>query len=180
MNQNNSPINVDLYQCDTNNTIFNNTIINNDRIFNNLMHPCNISCCISNNLNKTIVLNTCQITVRSSTNICVGRFCYSGKCDTFSFLANMIHDDKIENKTTIMDTIHASSGYIPWSSIINSTRTKWTSWIDETSIRIRPIILIILFIISISLTFMTLIVVIKSMRHANIISNRKSYRYTLL
>jgi len=53
INQNNSTFNIDLYQCDTNNTILNSTINTNDRIFNNLIDSCSISCCTSNSSNKT-------------------------------------------------------------------------------------------------------------------------------
>jgi len=124
--------------------------------------------------------NICQVTVQSFKNICLGRLCYSGECDGFALLANMTHDYSIKNKTTIMNKISSSFGSISWSSLVNTTEMEWSSWIDKTSLTMRRIILIILLITSISLTFMTLIVVIKSIRHAKIVSNRKSYRYTLL
>ncbi|CAF4468718.1 unnamed protein product, partial [Rotaria sp. Silwood2] len=171
-NQNYSSINIDLYQCDTNNTKLISTTTTIEVIFNYLMNPCNTSC---------YSLNTCQITVRSSTNMCLGHLCYSGECDHFVLLAtNITHENKVKNNTTIMNTIRSPFYHIPWSSIVNATQTKWSSWVDKTGLTIRRTALIILFIANISLTFMALILVIKSIRQANIIANRKSYRYTLL
>ncbi len=46
---NNSVININLYQCNSNATILNTTI---DTLFNNSIDSCNISCCTSNNLNN--------------------------------------------------------------------------------------------------------------------------------
>lgn len=198
LNKTNSSINVDLYQCTTNATTFNSTTKTTiDIISNNLLNLCNISCCTSNDLNKTSIYieiifkisfhsiflassNICQVTVQSSTGICLGRLCYSDKCENFALLANITHDYNIKNKTTIMNQISSSFPYIRWSSLVNSTQTKWTSWIDKTGLTIHDTIIIILFITNISLTFVALIVVIKSIRHANIIANEKSYRYTLL
>jgi len=57
---------------------------------------------------------------------------------------------------------------------------SWPSWIDKIRLTIRDTILIILFIVNISLTLLTIIVVIKSIRHANVIADDRSYRYTLL
>jgi hypothetical protein len=170
-NQNNSSVNIELYQCNTNGTILSNTT---NSIFNNRMDSCNTSCCTSNSS------NTCQVTVQSSSGICLSRLCYIGECYNFSLLANSTRDYKYNNKTTIMNKTHLSDYYIPWTSIVNSTQTKWTSWMDRNRSKIRHTILIILSIASISLTFMTLIVVIKSIRHANMLADRKSYRYTLL
>ncbi|CAF3331251.1 unnamed protein product [Rotaria sp. Silwood1] len=144
------------------------------------MYSCNTSCCASNIMNKTNSSNTCQVTVRSSTDICLGRLCYSGECDHFVLLTNLTDENKIKNNTTIMNTTRSSFSYTSWSSLVNTTRTKWSSWIDKTGLTMRHTILIILLIANISLTFMALIVVIKSIRHANMIANRKSYRYTLL
>lgn len=196
-NKYNSSINIDFYQCDANITIFNSTTITNDTIFNNLIDSCNVSCCTSNDFNKTSIYikiisknlfyfislvssNPCQITVQSSTGICLGRLCYSGTCDNFKLLANKTHDSKIKNKTTIMNQIHSSLSHIPWSSVVNSTQTEWSLLINKTGITIRDIILILLFIINISLTLIALVIVIKSIRHANIIADDRSYRYTLL
>jgi hypothetical protein len=120
------------------------------------------------------------VTVQSSTNVCLGRLCYSGKCDEFSSLANVIRDEKIQNNTTIVNKLSSSLTYMPWSSLVNSTQTKWNSWIDKTGLTIHNSILIILLIASISLTLMAVILVIKSIRHANTIAGNKSYRYTLL
>ncbi|CAF2320623.1 unnamed protein product [Rotaria sp. Silwood2] len=113
--------------------------------------------------------------------MCLGHLCYSGECDHFVLLAtNITHENKVKNNTTIMNTIRSPFYHIPWSSIVNATQTKWSSWVDKTGLTIRRTALIILFIANISLTFMALILVIKSIRQANIIANRKSYRYTLL
>jgi hypothetical protein len=171
-NQNNSSINVDLYECNTNSTVLNRTA---NAMFNNLIDSCNTSCCISNSS------STCQVTVQSSSGICLGRLCYFGKCHDYVLLANMTSDyENNNNKTTITNKIHSSPYSIPWSSFVDSTQTKWSSWIDKTGLTIRRTILIILSIASLSLTFMTLIIVIKSIRQANMLADRKSYRYTLL
>ncbi|CAF0930603.1 unnamed protein product [Rotaria sordida] len=174
-NQNYSSINIDLYQCDTNNRKLISTTTTIGTIFNNLENSCTSSCCILNNSS-----NTCQVTVRSSTNICLGHLCYSGECDHFVLLTNLTDENEVKDSTTIMNTFRSPLSYIPWSSLFNKTQTKWSSWIDESGLSIRHTILIILFIANISLTFMTLIVIIKSIRHASAIANRKSYRYTLL
>jgi hypothetical protein len=122
----------------------------------------------------------CQVTVQSSKGICLGRLCYSDECNKFTLLANATHDHQIKNKTTIINPIHSSFSSISWSSLVNSTQTKWTAWLDTTGLTIHDIILIILLILNISLTFVSLIFVIKSIRHANIIADKKCYRYTLL
>lgn len=118
--------------------------------------------------------------MESSTGICLGRLCYSGTCSNFTLLANKTHNFNIKNKTTLINELHSSFSYIPWTSLVNSTKTKWSSWINNPTLTIRQIILVVLFIINISLTFIALVIVFKSIRHANIISNDRSYRYTLL
>ncbi|UJR25067.1 hypothetical protein I4U23_006427 [Adineta vaga] len=173
-NQKNASINIDLHQCNTKNTNFNSTIITDDQLLNNLIDSCSINCCQSN------TSNICQVTVRSSTNICLGRLCYSDKCENFSLLSNMTRTFKSKNKTSVINTLRSSFGTIPWSSIANSTQTKLTSLINQTSGTIGQIILILMLAIGISLTFATLILILKSIRHATMISSRESYRYTLL
>jgi hypothetical protein len=184
INNYNSSINIDLYQCHTNTTTFNSTTITIDKMFNNQMKSCNVSCCTLDNLNKTSICiemifkisfnfvslvssNICQVTVQSSSGICLGRLCYSGECDNFILLANNSYD--YNNMTTIMNEIRSSFSDI-----------SWPSWIDKIRLTIRDTILIILFIVNISLTLLTIIVVIKSIRHANVIADDRSYRYTLL
>ncbi len=176
-NNNNSSINIDFYQCDTNTT----TTLNGTTITIDEMILCNVSCCTSNSIYIKIISkisfhfvclassNICQVTVQSSTGICLGRLCYSGECDNFTLLANTTYDQKIKNKTTIMNLIHSS-----FSNIL------WSSWTDKTGLTIRHTILILLFITNISLTCLALIKVIKSIRHANMIAGDKTYRYTLL
>ncbi len=176
---NNSSINVHLYQCNTNSTILNATTIPPiDTIFNNLPYSCNINCCTSNSTSRDIEMmfknsfnfiylasiNLCQVTVHTSTGDCLGRICYSGACDQFSSLAN-----KTKNTTTLMNQLQSSFASIPWFL-----------WIDKTGLTVRHTIIIILLIVNISLTLMTLIVVMKSIRQANIIAEDKAYRYTLL
>jgi len=197
INNYNSSIIVDLYQCHTNTTTLNSTTITIDKIFNNKMNSCNFSCCTLNSLNETSIYiemifqisfhfvslassNICQVTVQSSNSICLGRLCYSGECNNFALLANHTHHYKNKNETTIMHEIRSSFSDISWPSLVNSTQTNWTLWIDKTGLTIRYTILIILSIVSISLTLMTLIIVIKSIRHAYVVGDERSYRYTLL
>jgi len=86
-----------------------------------------------------------------------------GEGDRFTSSANITDDSKM---TTIINELHSSITSIPWSS--------WTG------LTVRDTMIIILLIVNISLTLMTLIVVFKSIRQANIIAEEKSYRYTLL
>jgi hypothetical protein len=89
-----------------------------------------------------------------------------GEGDRFTSSANITDDSKM---TTIINELHSSITSIPWSS-----------WIGKTGLTVRDTMIIILLIVNISLTLMTLIVVFKSIRQANIIAEEKSYRYTLL
>jgi hypothetical protein len=52
-NQTNSSLNIDLYQCNTNQTIVNNTISIIDKIFDS----CNLNCCTKNDSNQISILN---------------------------------------------------------------------------------------------------------------------------
>jgi hypothetical protein len=89
-----------------------------------------------------------------------------GEGDRFTSSANITDDSKM---TTIINELHSSITSIPWSS-----------WIGKTGLTVRDTMIIILLIVNISLTLMTVIVVFKSIRQANIIAEEKSYRYTLL
>lgn len=64
--------------------------------------------------------------------------------------------------------------------LINETQKKLSTLREKTGITLYNTILITLSVVNISLTFFVLIYVIKSIRHANWIADRKSYRYTLL
>lgn len=110
-----------------------------------------------------VYLNTCQVTVQSFTGVCFGRLCYSGECDEFLSLMNTTSYQKIKNK------IFSS---IPWSSFTHSRQIKWPLWIDKN-------ILILLLIVNLFLTLITLFIIIKSIRHAKILAERKSHRYSL-
>ncbi|CAF0899359.1 unnamed protein product [Adineta ricciae] len=178
LNQKNSLFNIELYQC---NTKFNTTAtVSNEEIMKNLIDSCKFNCCTSNHSNKTTSSNVCQVTVRSSSNVCLGRLCYSGQCEQYKILANMLKNSKQMNKTLAINEIRSSFGTIFWSSIVNSTQIKWTSWIDRTSGTIRYTILISLLIVGISLTFATMMLILKSIRQSVMISDRRAYRYTLL
>ncbi|CAF1926936.1 unnamed protein product [Rotaria magnacalcarata] len=179
-NHKNSSINIDLYQCEMHNEKF-TTIANTiETIGNNLTNSCNVSCCVSNRINETNSSNTCQVTVQSLTGLCLSRLCYSNDCYHYSLLLNNTYDNKIKNKTTIIDQIRSSFSYIRWSSLINAIQTKWSTWIESTGLTIRDTILVILSIVNVTLTVTAMIVVMNSIRQAKLIDSRKSYRYTLL
>ena len=197
LNQTISSINIIFYQCDTNKSVFNNITTTIDAILYNLMTTCNISCCDSYSFNKSRICirsmlkisfcffslgfaKTCQVTVQSRKNICLGHLCYSDDCSNVALLTDTTHHFIIKNKTTTASEIHSSHTHLSLSSLVNVIKTKWASWIDKIGLTIRHTVLIILFIINISLTLMALVVVLKSVRHANIVADRKSYRYTLL
>ena len=92
----------------------------------------------------------------------------------------MLKTSKQTNETLAINEIRSSFGTISWSSIVNSTQIKWASWIDRTSGTIRYTILISMLVVGISLTFATMMLILKSIRQSIMISDRKVYRYTLL
>jgi hypothetical protein len=170
-NPDNSPRNIDLYQCKTKQTIVKSIIsITNDTIFNS----CDFNCCITNNSNQTSIFNkililkpfssalvdsnTCQLTVKSLADACLGRLCYPGKCDQFQ---NITYPQNIRNSTTFMN------------------RLRWALWIDDYDLFIRYSTLILILILNLTLTLVTMCVVIKSIRHSKMIAERKSRRYSL-
>src|SRR5262245_13237532 len=126
-NQTNSLLNIELYQCDTNETIVNSTIITLDQIFDS----CDLNCCTKNNSNQTSISysTTCQVTVQSSVDACLGRLCYSGDCDHFLSSTNMKKLNSIDLS-------------FPWSSSVNSTRIEWPLWKNKSHLSIRYSILI--------------------------------------
>lgn len=156
-NQTNSSLNIELHQCDTNQTIINTTII----ILDKRLDSCNRNCCTTKNNS-----NICQVTVQSSTNTCLGRLCYSGECDQFLS----------ETNTTFKQQLTST---ISWSVYVKSVRIQWPLWSDKSYLSIRYSILILLLIANFSLTLITLFIVIRSIRHAKLIAERKSRRYSL-
>ena len=84
------------------------------------------------------------------------------------------------NSSAIMNTIRSSFGAMAWSTLVNSTQTKLTSWVDTASPKFRPAALILLLIVGLALTCATLLLVMKSLRYATVIAGRRAYRYTLL
>jgi len=156
LSNHNSSLNIELHQCNTNETIVNSTIIITDEIFNS----CDFDCCTTNDS------NICQVTLQSSTNVCLGRLCYSGVCDEFLSLTNMTFKQKNTTRPS-------------FASIIHSTGIKWPLWEDKSYLSIRYSILILLLIANFSLTLITLFIVIKSIRHAKMIAERKLSRYSL-
>ena len=121
--------------------------------------------------------NVCQISVQSSTGVCLGRLCYPDECEKFT----SIPDSQVKNTTkSIMNQLSSSFASIPWSSLINSTETKLSSLVGQTGLTLRHVLITTLLIVNISLTSMTLIIVIKSIRQANMFAENRSYRYTLL
>lgn len=174
-NQKPAPIDVHLYQCDTNTTRADDSTLPQESIVSNLIDSCNVTCC------KSDRSAMCQVTVRGSPNLCIGRLCYSGMCENFSSLANLLHHPTIEhNSSVIMDRIHASFGTLAWSTVLNSTRTKLIAVLGSTSLRAEPVVLILLLVVGLSLTLVTLMIVIGSLRYASRGSRRSSYRYALL
>ncbi|CAF1007747.1 unnamed protein product [Adineta steineri] len=167
-NQNNSLININLHQCNTNKTVINTTIMMIDPIFNS----CNLTCCIENSSNVTSNLNTCQVTALSSTGVCLGRICYSGECDQFVSVTNLTYYQTILNDTTLLNTI-------PWSTLNNSIGIKWNLWKETGKYTITDYILILLLTTNISLIFVASSVIIKSISNAKMIAERKSRRYSL-
>lgn len=155
-NLTNSSFTIELHQCHTNQTIINHTTI----IMNKNFSSCTVNCCKKNDT------NICQVTVQSSTNTCLSRLCYSGECDQFLSETN----SSVYQKYT---------SPIPWSSYVNSIKITWPSWRDKSFISIRYSILILLLIANFSLTLITLFIVIKAIRHAKMIAERKSRRYSL-
>jgi hypothetical protein len=174
--QNNSLINIHLYQCYTNETIVDNTILNNtDTIFDS----CDLDCCLTNDSNQTSNFNTCQVTTQSPTGVCLGRLCYPGECDEYVLLTNLTYYEKLMDNTTFMNEIRSSFSSIPWSSFANSTRIQWGVWKNKNDSSIQYSILILLSIVNISLTLLALCVIIKSIKHANKIAEKKAHRYSL-
>ncbi len=113
------------------------------------------------------------MTVQSSTNVCLGRLCYSGECDQFLLSTNMTFNQKMNNNN---NTIHSSFSSI---SFVNTTRITWPLWKDRSDLSIRYSILSLLLIINLSLTLITSFIIIKSIRHAKMLAERKSRRYSL-
>ncbi|UJR23793.1 hypothetical protein I4U23_026770 [Adineta vaga] len=161
--QNNSFINVHLYQCNTNETISNHTI----SLTNTTFHPCNFSCC------ETRYSNICELTAVSSTGRCLGHACYSGACRT---LINMTSYRKIPINNVIFNRNLSSISSIHWPILSNFTRIQWK---DKYNTSIRSSLLIILLIINLSLTLITTFIIIKSIKRAKLIAERKSHRYSL-
>jgi len=115
------------------------------------------------------------VTVQSSTNVCLGRLCYSGECDQFLLSTNMTSDQEMN----MNNTTHSSLSSIPWLSFVNTTRITWPLWRDRSYLSIRYSILIFLLIANLSLTLITSFIVIKSIRHAKMLAEKKSRRYSL-
>ncbi len=119
------------------------------------------------------------MTIQSFSGVCLSRLCYSGECDQFFSSMNMTLNRKMEKNTTIMNTIRSSVASIPWSSVVNSPRLTWSVWREKNALSIRSSILVLLLIANLSLTLITLFIVIKSIRHAKMIAERKLRRYLL-
>ncbi len=114
----------------------------------------------------------CQVSVQSSTGVCRGRLCYPDECEKFTSVSDISHDSEVKNTTkSIMNQLGSSFA---------SIQTQWSSLVGKTGLTARHAIITILLIVNISLTSMTLIIVIKSIRQAKIIAEERSYRYTLL
>ena len=196
----NSSIRTALYQCDSNRTYSNYHTSIAELVFNNAMNSCEKSCCTINKTSETsktkrkarilsqsfcsplVLVNSdmCEVTVQSVAGVCLGRLCYYGKCDYFSSLANLTIDHQMQKNTTVFQTFQSSLSYIPWSSAVQSSYTQWKFWITRSGLTMRRMIVIILSVLNIFLTLLTLSIVIKSIKHANLMSGRKAYRYTLL
>ena len=171
-----SPVRTDLYQCATQKTFLAN---HPEPIVDSSMSPCNYSCCTTHH-NYNTSTDQCQVSVQTSGGACLGRLCYLGSCENYSRLANLTRDEKMLNSTSMINTLRSSFAYIPWSSLMNRTQTKWRSWIDQTGFTLRRSALIILSVLNLLLTSITLVAVFKSIKHANVMAGKKSYRYTLL
>ena len=182
--QNHSLVNVDLYQCDTNETISNHTVI----LTNTTLYSCNFTCCgqrnqtsnrnaliIMSNVNL-FILDVCQVTTLSSTGACFGRLCYSGDC---SNLIDGTLSQNTRNTSAILNKIRSSISSLSWPTLPNSTRAKWIQWKDRNTSSIRSSILIMLLITNISLTLLTLFVIVRSVKYARYIAKKKARRYSL-
>lgn len=143
---------------------------------NNQENSCDINCCTESSISSDL----CQVTIKSLEGDCLSRFCYSNRCDQFTFLVNKTYDKQQNQTKTIINRIRSSFSNVHWSSLLNTTETKFFSFIDQTSLTQRHRFLILLVSLNILLTFMTLIIVIKSIRQANHIAEDKSDRYALL
>ncbi|CAF1177901.1 unnamed protein product [Adineta ricciae] len=165
--QNLSLVNVDLYQCDTNDTISNHTVI----LTNTTLYSCNFTCC-----RQRSQTNICQVTTLSSTGACFGRLCYSGDCST---LIDGTLSQNTRNTSDILNKIRSSISSLSWPILPNSTRVKWIQWKDKNTSSIRSSILIMLLITNISLTLLTLFVIVRSVKYARYIAKKKARRYSL-
>ena len=125
-------------------------------------------------------LNTCQITVQSDSSPCLARLCYPGSCDRFPDVNSTINFQNTSDVVTATNDLGSSIYHIPWSTMVNTTRTQWTFWIDRTGLTMQHGIVVLLALLNMFLTSMTVLSVIKSVRYANMIAGRKAYRYTLL
>lgn len=143
---------------------------------NNQGNSCDINCCTESSLSSDL----CQVTVKSLAGDCLSRFCYSNRCDQLTFLVNKTYDKQQNQMKTIINRIGSSFSNMHWSSLLNTTETKFFSFIDQTGLTQRHRLLILLVCLNILLTFMTLIIVIKSIQQANNIAEDKSHRYALL
>lgn len=129
---------------------------------------CNLTLKIS--FSYLVFSNVCQVTSQSQTGDCLGRLCYFGECDQFFPSMNLTFNQKMKT----IDTIRSSL-----SSFINSTQLVWPMWRDQSYLSIRHGILILLLIANLFFTLITFFIVIKSIRHAQMIAARKLSRYSL-